>query len=189
MCPFSISLAREWVSVSSKFTEEHPGFNMCILSLFALSISVLSVVTVADSVPQLGDLLSQNNLDSTIAFNSDSPHNEITKPDFTTNPTDLFGSSADPKDLTESTDNAQISSFFSNDLATLITYDPNAPSNPNGSPNSDATPLSPDKTLSGTTEEDPKIAQEVVNPLEEVIPETIPIPGGTRSYNPVIGRI
>lgn len=152
---------------------------MYILSLFALFFAVLSAVTVADSVPQLTDLLDQNYLASTIAFNPDSPQNEIAKSEFSTNPTDLYGSSADPKDLTESTDNAQISSFLSNNLATLVTYDPNAPSNPNGSPDSiipshsDATLLTSDQTLPSTTEDDSKIAQEVV-PLNEVLPKTVP---------------
>lgn len=154
---------------------------MCILFLFTLVIAVLSVVPVADSVSQVNDLLNQNNLDSTIAFNPDSPQNEIVQSAFSTNPTDPVGSSADWKGLTQSTEHAQMPSVLSDSLATLMTYDPNAPSNPNGSPNS-VVPSNPDATLRApdTTEGDQEIAQEVI-PSEGVIPKTVPgaaVPSG-----------
>ncbi|MCJ1462670.1 hypothetical protein MMC07_001273 [Pseudocyphellaria aurata] len=140
---------------------------MCILSPFALSlaIAVLSVVTVADSVPQLTDWLDQNNLGTTIAFNPDIPQNEIGYSGYLTNPTDPDGSSAGSKELTGSTENAQIPSLFSDNLATLITYDPNAPSNPNGSPNS-FIPSSSDPTLLAL--------EELIIPKEVIPPDTVP---------------
>lgn len=151
-------------------------------------------MVVVNSLPQLVDTLDYSttgSIGSTIAFDSNSPQNEIAESDFPTNHPNLSRGPADLDDLTKSTENAQMSSVQFNNPGTLFSYSPsaesssdsNATSNADVSFGSDSSPtdsywlafISPDERLPDNAGDDPKIAQELLIP--EVVPE-IGVPRG-----------